>query len=83
MDANETANEVFNILSTVKTNGLYVKNILKNSRAYNAGVKNGDFIVSIDDIPITGFDSYLSSTSGKSSYVAGIIRNQTYIEITI
>lgn len=37
------------------TQGLYVENVIKDSGAQKAGIKNGDIIVKIDDRTINGF----------------------------
>lgn len=42
-------------LGLTETQGLYVKNVIKDSGAEKAGIKSGDIITKIDSKPINGF----------------------------
>ncbi len=51
----ELNSAVSNDLGINNTQGLYVENVIKDSGAQKAGIKNGDIIVKIDDRTIKGF----------------------------
>lgn len=68
--------------------GIYVTEVVAESPAYEAGIQNGDIIVSIDESPVGGVNSYVSildTLSYKSEVTIGVVRfnNGTSKEIEL
>lgn len=57
--------------------GVYVSEVMSKSPAYKAGIQSGDIIVSINDSPVGGVNSFVSildNMTYKSEITVGIVR---------
>ena len=70
--------EFINENNIQQTEGFYVSKVLENMGAFNAGIKEGDILVSVDDIKIKKFSDltgYLESKRPGDMVNIGFIRN--------
>ena len=70
--------EFINENNIQQTEGFYVSKVLENMGAFNAGIKEGDILVSVDDIKIKKFSDltgYLESKRPGDMVNIGYIRN--------
>ena len=71
--------EFINENNIQQTEGFYVSKVLENMGAFNAGIKEGDILVSVDDIKIKKFSDltgYLESKRPGDMVNIGFIRNE-------
>ena len=57
--------------------GVYVSEVISKSPAYKAGIQSGDIIVSVNDSPVGGVNSFVSildNMTYKSEITVGIVR---------
>ena len=69
-----------------QSEGFYVSKVLENMGAYNAGIKEGDILVSVDDIKIRKFSDltgYLESKRPGDIVMVGFFRNEVKKSLTI
>ena len=62
-----------------QTEGFYVSNVLENMGAYNAGIKEGDILISVDNIKIKKFSDltgYLESKRPGDKVKLGFFRKE-------
>lgn len=63
-------------------NGVYIKKVLDNSISFNAGLRNGDVLISINEHTINNFNEYLDIIySDATSFEFQIIRDSQTITL--
>jgi serine protease Do len=66
--------------------GVLVKSVMKDSAAEKAGIKAGDVIVKIGDIPVAtqqNITSALRGTRGPHAVIVTVVRNRKEIPISV